>query len=103
MKLQPLPRHFLPYFSPETQGPGLTAESVMNKGSGWYRVLREHLNVSLIARVEEDGFPFMLAPVRCVHQVAQTERGVTCEAEVVHLWSTVHIYLSFFVVYLMTQ
>jgi hypothetical protein len=38
----------------------------------------------------------MLAPVRCVHQVAQTERGVTCEAEVVHLWNTVYIYLSFY-------
>lgn len=63
--------------------------------------MRKRLDVPLVARVEEDRFPFMLAPVRCVHQVAQTERGVSCEAEVVHLQSTVHVYFFFFV-YLMT-
>jgi hypothetical protein len=75
----------------------------MNMGSGKYRVLCEHLDVPLVARIEEDGFPFMLAPVRSVHQVAQRKRDVTCEAEVVHLWSTVHIYLSSFMVYLINN
>jgi hypothetical protein len=37
----------------------------------------------------------VLAPVRCVHEVTKLERGVGCEAEMVHLWSTTQIIMHF--------
>lgn len=49
-----------------------------------YRIFREHLNVTFVARVEKYRSAILL-PVSIIYQVSDIERVVNGEAEVVDL------------------